>query len=95
MTRPAEPVLVWEKQSHRRYSARSGPGHLEVRKLGIAGIRQWWAVGEVFGRTFHSSSKYPCPETMTLDAAQVMAERVGADMLAELARSPLGRARKR
>jgi hypothetical protein len=82
--------LAWEKQSHRRYSAQCGPGRLEVRKVGIAGIRQWWTVGEVFGRAFHSSAKYPCPETTSLYAAQAMAERVAADMIAEFKRSPLG-----
>lgn len=85
--------LTWEKQSHKRYSAMCGPGHVEVRKVGIAGIRTWWTVGEVFGRHHHSSSEYPCPETMTLYEAQAMAERVAADMIAAFKKSPLGRKR--
>jgi hypothetical protein len=84
--------LVWEMQSHKRYSARCGPGRVEVRRVGIAGVNRHWVVGEVFGQHHHSSSKYPCPDGMALHEAQAMAECVAADMIAEFAKSPLGSA---
>jgi hypothetical protein len=68
-----------------------GPGHVEVRKVGIAGVNRYWIVGEVFGRHHHSSSRYPQADGMTLDEAQVLAERVAADMIAGFKRSPLNR----
>ena len=86
--------LDWKKQSHQRYSAQCGPGHVEVRKVGIADIDRHWVVGEVFGRHYHGAERYPCPRTMSLYEAQAMAERVAADMIAEFNKSPLGRGRK-
>jgi len=84
--------LTWEKQSHKRYSASCGPGHVEVRKAGIAGIHTYWTVGEVFGRHHHDSSKYRVPRGgMALLEAQAMAERVAADMIAAFTKSLLGK----
>jgi hypothetical protein len=85
--------LTWEKQSHQRYSALCGPGHVEVRKVGINDIDRHWVVGEVFGRHHHSADKYPCPRTMGLYDAQAMAERVAVDMIKGFNKSPLGRRR--
>jgi hypothetical protein len=86
--------LVWEKQSHQRYSAMCGPGHVEVRKVGIADFDRHWVVGEVFWRHHHSIDKYPCPLGTGLHEAQRVAERVAADMIAEFKKSPLERRRK-
>jgi hypothetical protein len=82
-----EPQLNWKKQSYNSYSAVCGPGRIEVRRIAID-PRLYWIVGEIFGCHHHSSSKYP--STYTLNEAQVMAERIASDMIAELAKTPLG-----
>lgn len=85
----AVPVLIWNKQSYKRYTAQLGPVQLEVRRVGIRD--HWWVVGEVFGVAHHC---YDRDERPTLEEAQISAETVARayiEQLRELALGELGR----
>ena len=70
------PKFPWEKQSWKRFSARVGHLHVEVRKNPGGG----WCVGEVFGCHHHPASR---EVHQFLEDAQFEAELTAIRLLAE------------
>jgi hypothetical protein len=84
----SEPVksIVWEKQSHKRYSANVGRLHIEVKKLGMRAplpSLDDWGVGEVFG----SHHLRRMPKGTSFEEAKAAAEEVARDVIIEAAKA--------
>ena len=71
--------FVWQKRSHKRWSARVGSLSIEVIRVGIKDDK-YWTVGEVFGVFHHGLLR---DERLSLEEAQREAERVAARLFSE------------
>ena len=80
MKRKKSLELIWQKQSHKRWSARVGPLSVEVRLIGI-GDDKYWTVGEVFGVFHHGITTRD--RRFSLEEAQEAAKRVAVRLFYE------------